>query len=95
MRELLIKFERWVFEDESALMGLGKFILSIFAAIFIVVFVAVSIVSVVNPHERVVLDLTTTWDCTSTHTELQRVMHGKISRLEDVVVCDNYRMRSR
>lgn len=95
MRKLLIALERWVFEERSMFLSMIKFLFLICVSVFIIISSIALVVSAVNPHDRVVLDLTTDWDCTSTHTELQRVMHGKISRLEDVTVCDNYRMRNR
>lgn len=95
MRKLFIKLEKWVFEDESSILSGIKFLLVIGAFVVTIVSVIGFAVATIDPDDRVVLDLTTDWDCTSAHTELQRVMHGKISRLEDVVVCDNYRKRIR
>lgn len=93
MRELFVKLEQWIFSDESTTLSLMKFFLVFGVAVFTVVFIIAIIVAVVNPHEHVVLDLTTDWSCTASHTELRRVRHGKISRLEDVVVCDNYKRK--
>ena len=93
MRKFFQWLEEWIFNDDSFFLSAGKLLLTVAVAIFVVVSAIATIVNIVNPHEHAVLDLTTDWTCTSTHTELQRVMHGKISRLEDVVVCDNYRKR--
>lgn len=93
MRKLFVKLEQWIFNDESTILSLMKFFLVVGVAVFTVVFIIATIVAVVNPHEHTVLDLTTDWSCTASHTELQRVHHGKTSRMEDVVVCDNYKRK--
>jgi hypothetical protein len=93
IRKILIAIEEWMFDDASLILALAKFFLVFGGGFFLVLFVFLSIMNAMNGHRHAVLDLTTTWDCTSSHTETRYVMHGKIGRWEPVDVCDNYKMR--